>query len=95
VKVVEKTSLRNEHETSPGSPPYLRPGARYQELGPDYYSPRSPTRQTRDKIRDIERLNPGKKVILADAGPEAARARQPSATIPRHLELSEVSRHIP
>ncbi len=43
------------------------PGARYQELGPDYYRPRSPARQTRDKIREIERLNPGKKVILADA----------------------------
>ena len=43
------------------------PSARYQELGPDYYSPRSPARQTRDKIREIERLNPGKKVILADA----------------------------
>jgi transposase len=50
------------------------PGARYQELGPDYYSPRSPARQTRDKIRDIERLNPGKKVILVDAGPEAGAA---------------------
>jgi transposase len=37
------------------------PSARYEELGPDYYSPRSPARQTRDKIRDIERLNPGKK----------------------------------
>jgi transposase len=48
------------------------PGARYEELGPDYYSPRSPARQTRDKIRDIERLNPGKKVILVDASPEAA-----------------------
>jgi transposase len=50
------------------------PGARYEELGPDYYSPRSPARQTRDKIRDIERLNPGKKVILVDAGPEAGAA---------------------
>ena len=51
------------------------PGARYQELGPDYHSTRSPARQTRDKIREIERLNPGKKVVLADAdpaGPEAA-----------------------
>ena len=47
------------------------PGARYEELGPDYYSPRSPARQTRHKIRDIERLNPGKKVILVDADPEA------------------------
>ncbi len=45
------------------------PGARYQELGPDYYSPRSPARQTRDKIREIERLNPGTKVILAPADP--------------------------
>ncbi len=44
------------------------PSARYTELGPDYYRPRSPARQTRDKIREIERLNPGKKVILADAG---------------------------
>ena len=43
------------------------PSARYTELGPDYYRPRSPARQTRDKIREIERLNPGKKVILADA----------------------------
>jgi len=40
------------------------PGARYQELGPDYYTPRTPERQTRDKIREIQRLNPGKKVIL-------------------------------
>jgi transposase len=50
------------------------PGARYQELGPDYYTPRSRARQTRDKIRDIERLNPGKKVILVDADPEAGAA---------------------
>jgi transposase len=48
------------------------PGARYQELGPDYYTPRSRARQTRDKIREIERLNPGKKVILTDADPQAA-----------------------
>src|SRR5208337_3634093 len=44
------------------------PSARYQELGPDYCQPLSPARQTRAKIREIERLNPGKKVILADAG---------------------------
>jgi transposase len=52
------------------------PGARYQELGPDYWTPRSRARQTRDKIRQIERLNPGKKVILApiDPGPEAGAA---------------------
>jgi transposase len=50
------------------------PAARYQELGPDYYRTRSPARQTRDKIREIERLNPGKKVILADAGPAASGA---------------------
>jgi len=45
------------------------PGARYEELGPGYYRPRSPARQTRDKIREIERLNPGTKVILAPADP--------------------------
>lgn len=52
------------------------PGARYHELGPDYYTPRSRARQTRDKIREIERLNRGKKVILAaiDPGPEAGAA---------------------
>jgi hypothetical protein len=50
------------------------PGARFEELGPDYYTPRSPARRTRDKIREIERLNPGKKVILApvDAGADTA-----------------------
>ena len=48
------------------------PAARYHELGPDYYSPRSPARQTRDKIRELERLNPGKTVILAGTGPEAS-----------------------
>jgi transposase len=71
------------------------PAARYEELGPGYYSPRSPARQTRDKIRDIERLNPGKKVILIDAEPpgpgaeagpaarpQAARARKPRVTSP-------------
>ena len=42
------------------------PSARYQELGPDYYTSRSPARQTQARIREIERLNPGKKVILAD-----------------------------
>ncbi len=51
------------------------PGARYQEPGPDYYSPRSTARQTRDKIREIERLNPGRKVILAPEDP-GTRARQ-------------------
>ena len=47
------------------------PGARFEELGPDYYTPRSPARRTRDKIREIERLNPGKKVILAPVDAEA------------------------
>jgi transposase len=43
------------------------PSARYTELGPDYYHPLSAARQTQAKIREIERLNPGRKVILADA----------------------------
>ena len=47
------------------------PSARYEELGPDYYRPRSPARQTQARIREIERLNPGKKVILADVGAAA------------------------
>ena len=48
------------------------PAARYEELGPDYYQPRSPARQTRARIREIERINPGKKVILVDAEPDAS-----------------------
>jgi hypothetical protein len=47
------------------------PSARYTELGPDYHQPLSPARQTQARIREIERLNPGKKVILADAGAAA------------------------
>ena len=53
------------------------PGARFEELGPDYYTPRSPERQTRDKIRELSRLNPGMKVLLVpaeDPGPHAATA---------------------
>jgi transposase len=48
------------------------PVVRYEELGPDYYTPRSPARQTRTKIREIEQMNPGKKVILVDAEPQAS-----------------------
>ncbi|MBO0821472.1 MAG: IS110 family transposase [Nocardiopsaceae bacterium] len=47
------------------------PGARFEELGPDYYTRGGRERQTRDKIREIERLNPGRKVILAPADAEA------------------------
>ena len=47
------------------------PSARYAELGPDYCQPLSPARQTRAKIRELERLNPGKKVILADVSAAA------------------------
>ncbi len=43
------------------------PAARYEELGPGYCTPRTPARQTQAKIREIEHLNPGKKVILVDA----------------------------
>ena len=42
------------------------PGARYIELGPDYYQPRSPRQRTRASIRQIEKDNPGKKVLLVD-----------------------------
>ena len=40
------------------------PGARFTELGSDYYSHRNPQRQTRSRIRELERLNPGMKVTL-------------------------------
>jgi transposase len=43
------------------------PGTRYHELGPDYYTRFDAGRQTRNKIRELERLNPGMKVTLAPA----------------------------
>jgi transposase len=46
-------------------------GARFTDLGPDYYSIRSPQSQTRSRIREIERLNPGMKVTLTPAATAA------------------------
>jgi transposase len=45
------------------------PDARFTDPGPGYYTPRSPARQTRSKIREIERLNPGMKVTLTPIDP--------------------------
>jgi transposase len=50
------------------------PGARFTDPGPGYYTPRSPARQTRSKIREIERLNPGMKVTLTPIEPAGAAA---------------------
>ncbi len=63
------------------------PGARYIELGPDYYQPRSARQRTRAGIRQIEKDNPGKKVVLIDdpaiAGtPGSAGPAQPAALPP-------------
>lgn len=35
------------------------PGVRFEELGPDYYTPGSRERQTGDKLRELKRFNPG------------------------------------
>jgi transposase len=43
------------------------PGLRFHDLGADYYTRLNPERQTRSKIRDLERLNPGMKVTLVPA----------------------------
>jgi transposase len=43
------------------------PTLRFNDLGADYYERLDPSRQTRNKIREIERLNPGVKVTLAPA----------------------------
>ena len=40
------------------------PGARFTDLGADYYSRGDSRRQTRSRIRELERLNPGMKVTL-------------------------------
>ena len=43
------------------------PGIRFIELGPDCYARFHAGRQTRNKIRELERLNPGMKVTLTPA----------------------------
>lgn len=40
------------------------PSLRYHDLGAGYYDRLDPQRQTRNKIRELERLNPGMKVTL-------------------------------
>jgi len=47
------------------------PSARFRELGPDYYARFDARRQSRNKVRELERLNPGMKVTLTPA-PQAA-----------------------
>ena len=56
------------------------PTARYHDLGPDYWTPRNRARHTQAKIREIEKLNPGMKVTLAEA--EAPAAGPPGAGSP-------------
>ena len=48
--------------------------ARFTDLGADYCSRANPARQTRSKIRELERLNPGMKVTLTPAGPATTAA---------------------
>jgi transposase len=48
------------------------PTLRFSDLGADYYDRLDPNRQTRNKIREIERLNPGVRVTLAPADTTAA-----------------------
>jgi len=43
------------------------PAVRFSELGPDYYARLDAGRQTRNKIRELERLNPGMNVTLTPA----------------------------
>lgn len=43
------------------------PTLRFTDLGADYYDRLQPQRQTRNKIRELERLNPGMKVTLIPA----------------------------
>jgi transposase len=71
------------------------PGARYIELGPDYYQPRSARQRTRSSIRQIEKDNPGKKVVLIDdpaiAGtPGSAGPAEPAAlpAVPSRLPVT-------
>ena len=43
------------------------PSVRFCELGPDYYTRLDAGRQSRNRIRELERLNPGMKVTLTPA----------------------------
>ncbi len=49
-------------------------GARFTDPGPGCYTPASPQRRTRSKIREIERPSPGMKVTLTPADPAATAA---------------------
>src|SRR5216683_2502938 len=62
------------------------PGFRYIELGAGYYAGRDPQRQTRNKIRELEKLNPGMTVTLT---PHAA------ATEPRPPDHCQYPVHYP
>jgi transposase len=48
------------------------PAARFTDPGAGYYTSLNPQRQTRSKIREIERLNPGMKVTLTPLQPATA-----------------------
>jgi transposase len=48
--------------------------ARFTDPGAGYYSTQNPRRQTRSRIREIERLNPGMKVTLIPIDPAATAA---------------------
>ena len=50
------------------------PAARFTDLGAGYYNPGNPRRQTRSRIREIERLNPGMKVTLTPIEPASTAA---------------------
>ena len=48
--------------------------ARFTDLGAGYYNAQNPIRQTRSRIREIERLNPGMKVTLTPIEPTGTAA---------------------
>ncbi len=50
------------------------PAARFTDPGAGYYSRANPARQTRSRIREIERLNPGMKVTLTPVEPVSTAA---------------------
>jgi len=58
------------------------PSVRFCELGPDYYTRLDAGRQTRNRIRELERLNPGMKVTLAPQSRPPDPSTRPSATCP-------------
>ena len=70
------------------------PGARFTDLRADYYSRGDSRRQTRSRIRELERLNPGMKVTLTPVQ-QAAEPCSRNVTSPLLITRRSCHQHSP